>query len=338
MAIIKPSKTFTGSEVSNNDAGKYIKPDTKQVLFNKNSNKEGAWLYFLPAYKVDDHGNGVWYRALKVRDNFGDKFKDKYAVTDALDPVAHFERNFKLYYPEESKPVDTQTEKGTRKVYPNYGRIATRVIYNVAYVNTPEAGPHILDLPAFNGASLLTDWLRGKDKRGNDRPVLNDPEHCIPVFIKLKDDRSGTPWQIEPEQSDAAAIPNELADSDLIYNLDEVFIIKPREELIAKLRDMYKGEVFDQCMDGYPGFDNVVVQGRSPFAREEEAAPRPPIIRPAVKAAPSVGNIAKAKIAPAKVVVSNEDEEVIETETVDTDENPLAGISAESAKAFLSKK
>lgn len=318
MAIIKPSKKFTGSEVDLRDIGRYVKPDTRQVFFGKKYNPEGAWLYFLPAYKQDAAGNGVWYKTFRIRDNFGDKFKDKYAVLDGGDPVEYFERNFKIYYPEDAKVIDELNDKGqSRKRYPFYGRTTTRVLYNVAYVNGDPAGVHILDLPAYNGASIINEWLKGKDRKGIERPVLNEPEHCIPVFIKLKDG-GGAPWQIEPEQSDASAIPDELADSDNLYNLDDVFIRKDPAELIDRLRNMYSKEIFEQCMDGYVS-DDVVVTGS-----------RPALVKKSAPTATAVVNSAKQAV---------EDDEVPMEFVVQEEANPVVSKNeAEAAKKFLERK
>ena len=57
MAIIRPSLKFQGSELNlNPSVSSYIKEGVRKALFNKNTNKEGAYLYFLPAYKADDEG------------------------------------------------------------------------------------------------------------------------------------------------------------------------------------------------------------------------------------------------------------------------------------------
>lgn len=331
MAIIKPSKKFIGSEIDLRDAGKYILPEVRQVTFNKRNNPNGAWLYFLPPYKVDAEGNGVWYKAFKIRDNFGEKFKEKYFVIEN-DPVAHFERNMKILFPEESKIIEGTDDNGQkRKIYPLFGRTTTRVVYNVAYVSNMEAGAHVLDLPSFNGASIINSWLGEKDTRGRERPVLNDPDSCIPVFIKLKEG-GGAPWQIEPSQSEAANIPDELADSDALYDLDNVYIRKSPGELIEKLRSMYSTEIFERCMDGYPGYDKVVVSD-APVIRKATSAIAP--ARPSLtKSAPAVANITRSN-------AIAEDVEDIEKEFVDDDEIDLSPVkpkvSAEAAASFLKR-
>lgn len=331
MAIIKPSKKFIGSEIDLRDAGKYILPEVRQVTFNKRNNPNGAWLYFLPPYKVDAEGNGVWYKAFKIRDNFGEKFKEKYYVTEN-DPVAHFERNMKILFPEETRIIEGTDDNGQkRKVYPLFGRTTTRVVYNVAYVANLEAGAHVLDLPSFNGASIINSWLGEKDTRGRERPVLNDPDSCIPVFIKLKEG-GGAPWQIEPSQGEAANIPDELADSDALYDLDNIYIRKTPAELIEKLRTMYSNEVFERCMDGYPGFDKVVVDSSPVLPRAKVTSIAKPTL-PKTSAAPAVANLTRN--VPAV-------EEEVEVEVIDdSDEIDMSPskpkVSAEAAANFLKR-
>jgi hypothetical protein len=336
MAIIKPSRKFVGSEMDSGAGGKYIRPDIKQVLFNKNNNKDGTYLYFLPAYKVDGAGGGVWFKVINVRDNFGDKFKDKY-VTIENDPVAHFERNFKLHYPEEALVVDETNEKTgrTQKRYPNFGRVTRRVVFNVAYSQELEKGAHVLDLPAYNGANILMKWLETKDNRGRERPMLNDPERAIPVFIKLNDG-GGAPWELSPDPTDPGVLPEQLADTDYIYNLDNIFVKKTAVELIAKLKEMYTTEVFEQCMEGYPGFGGQggvkATAASNPTAKAEaNDAPAPK----ATKAAPSLKNIPKVNTKKADTAPEPADEVDVTPSVLES--NPLAGISTEEAAEFLRK-
>lgn len=254
MPIIKPSLKFEGAETgTTQNSTPYLREDVRKVVFNKNNNQNGVYLYFLPPYRADSLGNGVWYKSIEIRDNFGDKYKEKYLVSSRdNDPAEYFARNFKLLYAEEAKPGTIVNNGKTFKKYPNHGRVTKRVLFNVAYANKLEAGPHILDLPLANGASQLFDWLSKTDIAGNPRPLVNNPEAAFPVFLQLKD--SGTnPWQLNVEASQPAILPEAIATSDNLYNLDEILIIKPKEEVIAKLREMYPTHVFDDCMNGYPG-------------------------------------------------------------------------------------
>lgn len=327
MAIIKASKKFIGGDISNRASTKYIKDGVRQVVFNKSENKDGAYLYFLPPYKTDAEGNGVWYKAFRIRDNFGDKFKEKYALREPNnDAVEHFEKSFKVLFPDLAKVVDETDEKGqTRKRYPLYGRKTTRVVFNVAYVNHLDKGNHVLDLPSYMGASQLLDWLEAKDARGKDRPMVNDPERMIPVFVKLKDGGSGNPWQIIPDPNDVSEIPDELADSDFIYNLDDVFDYKSNEELIEKLRGMYAPDVFNACMEGFSGFDRVLVPGFGPAAEAPVARPK---AKPTPTAAPAVNNLVRS--AKVEEVV---EEDQIPMEYVDEDDAPATVAPPKVSKA-----
>lgn len=331
MPIIKPSKKFIGSDISNKSSTKYVKDGVQQVLFNSKENKDGAFLYFLPPFATDANGNGVWYYPFTIRDNFGDKFKEKYAVRPGgKDPVDHFQNNFKILYATDAKVVDEVDEKGqTRKRYPLYGRTTKRVIFNVAYVNALEKGNHILDLPSFMGASQITEWLDVRDARGKERPMLNDPERMIPVFVKLKDGGSGNPWQIMPDPTDVASIPDELADSDNLYNLyEDVLEYKTNEELIDKLRSMYASAVFDRCIEGFPGFDKVLVPGFGGNAEVPKVAPRS---SSTAKVTPAIANI--------KPVIDDDDipmDHPIEEVDADAPESPPV-VSKEAAAKFLKR-
>lgn len=326
MAIIKPSKRFVGSDLSDKRSSKYIKEGVKQVVFNTKENKDGTYLYFLPPYTTDANGNGVWYKVFRIRDNFGDKFKEKYVPIEGGDAVDWFERNFKIHFPNEAKVVDEVDEGGkSRKRYPSYGRKTTRVIFNVAYANKLELGPHILDLPSYMGASQITDWLEAKDARGKEKPMLNDPSRCIPVLVKLKDGGSGNPWQIQPDANDPAELPDEVADSDNLYNLDtDVLEHRSDAELIAQLREMYRPEIFDLCMAGYHGFESVPTASVPALTKVSPSAEPSRIIKakPVSAASPALKNVV-------------EEEDNIPMDYVE-DETPPAAVKPLAAKAEVS--
>jgi hypothetical protein len=303
MAIIKPSNKFVGSElnVSSVSTG-YIKEGIRKALFNKTTNQDGAYVYFLPAYKVDVNGDGVWYKRIHVRDNFGLNFKEKYYVANTSeDPAHYFANNLRMLYPEEAKPVDSEMNGRKFKKYPACGRSTERVVYNVAFANNLSAGAHVLDLPLRNGADILQNWLEGRDISGNMRPPINDPDRCLPVFLKLKDN-SINPWMIQVETSQPVQLPPQLADSDYIYNLDDIFLTKSKEEVLSQLRDMYSAEMFDACMNGFPGLTRRPVQVAKSQAKalpipqqddydEIDVTP----VKPVVQAAPVI-SIPKASI------------------------------------------
>lgn len=332
MAIIKPAKKFAGSDLTNRSSSKYIKEGFKQVLFNVPQNKDGLYLYILPPYKTDANGDGVWYKAIKIRDNFGEKFKEKYAV-GPQDPADFFERNFKIHFPEDAKPVDEQDDTGRlRKRYPLYGRVTTRVIYNVGLVDDLSAGPHVLDLPSYMGASQLVEWLEKKDSRGRDMPMLNDPEACIPIFVKLKDGGSGNPWSIQPDPSNPAALPIELADSDSLYNLDDVIEYKSRADIIEKLREMYPPNVFELCMEGYSQPSVSVSVSRSPVQAEKLVS-----AKPESRAAPAIASMAQGDV-PVEYLEDEIDMTPVTPTPVVKSRKPIAPPSRQAAIDFLQRK
>lgn len=273
MAVIKPSIKFEGSELNLNPSSTpYIQEGVRRAIFNKTTNQEGAYLYFLPSYKADRAGNGVWYKKITVRDNFGTSYKEKYVVLDkSQDPAEYFANNFRALFPEEARVGETEVNGKKFKKYPNYGRTTDRVVYNVAFAQNLGLGAHVLDLPLRNGADSLMNWLEGKDMMGRGRQPINDPDHCVPVFVKLKEN-SANPWMIQIENSEAVRLPEQLADSDYLYNLDEIFVIKSKEEIISKLRDMYDEDTFDQCMNGFPG----LTRASSPKSRPAPSRVREP--------------------------------------------------------------
>ena len=264
MAIIKPTLKFEGSDLNlTSSATPYIKEDVRRAVFNKSTNQEGAYLYFLPAYRSDNSGGGIWYKKITVRDNFGTNFKEKYHVANrAQDPAEYFANNFRILYPEDSKVGEVEVNGKKFKKYPAHGRATERVVYNVAFAQNLGTGAHVLDLPLRNGADILMGWLQGKDLMGNSRQPINDPERCVPVFVKLKEN-SANPWMIQVENNQPVALPQQLADSDYLYDLDNIFVSKSNDEIIGKLREMYSTDVFDDCMSGYAGLKKPTVQGTS---------------------------------------------------------------------------
>jgi hypothetical protein len=276
MPIIDPSRSFENSAVNFSDEEYYIKSDVRTVSFKKNAYPDGVYLLFLPGYKTDRNGNGVWYRVINVRDNFGDKFKIKYVTDDVVDdPVLHFSRNFSRLYPEQAKSYVTTTQDGTqRRVYPLYGRLTRRVLYNVAFYNAFEKGAHVLDLPAANGADILDNYHQRLGPDGKKVPLVCDIQRCTPVFFKLLNTKGSTPWQIVPEPNYACALPPQCADTNNLYNLDQVTIIKDKNELLERLRELYSASIFSQCMEGYPGFPTST-PGFSP-GQSSAPIPAPP--------------------------------------------------------------
>lgn len=295
MAIIKPSLKFEGSELNlSSSATPYIKDGIRRAVFNKSTNQDGAYLYFLPAYKADNAGGGVWYKKISVRDNFGTNYKEKYYVANrAQDPAEYFANNFRILYPEDSKVGEVEVNGKKFKKYPAHGRATERVVYNVAFAQNLGTGAHILDLPLRNGADILMGWLEGRDLMGNARQPINDPDRCVPVFVKLKEN-TANPWMIQVENNQPVQLPDQLADSDYLYNLDDIFVMKSNEEILAKLREMYSADVFDDCMNGYGGLKKNVVQGASV---QPKPTPAPQPVQEIAKPAAALAvNIPKATI------------------------------------------
>jgi hypothetical protein len=286
MPVIKPSRTFEGSSVGGpSNSTPYIREDVQRAIFNKSQNTNGAYIYFMPAYRLDSQGSGVWLKHLEIRDNFGDKYKEKYWVpVKHEDPADYFAKHFMKLYPGEEDTTTVAANGKTFKKYPNYGRTTKRVLFNVAFANNLAAGVHVLDLPQYNGASIITNWMSQMDISGKLRPMLNDPDAAYPVFVRLLDSGSN-PWQINVDSSQPAILPESLTAQERLYNLDEILVQKPAHEIIAKLREMYSSDVFEDCMHGFPGLTTGHVQGHSLGAAQaaRATAPKPtPAVAPAV--------------------------------------------------------
>lgn len=340
MPIIKPSIKFEGSDLNlTASSAPYIREGVRRAIFNKTTNQEGAYLYFLPAFKADAHGNGVWYKKITIRDNFGTNFKEKYYVPDRNeDPAEYFSNNFRILYTEESRPRDEEVNGRKFKKYPSYGRLTDRVLYNVAFAQNLGLGAHVLDLPLRNGADILNNWLGSKDLAGNNRQPINDPDHCFPVFVKLKEN-SANPWVLQIDSSQAVKLPPQLANSDYLYDLDDIFETKSKEEIIAKLREMYSSSVFEACMDGYDGLTKGAISPRgvvapkftAPSAESYSPAPTKP-----VAASVAAVDIPKATITAPKIAVNPPPAAEIDISTLPANPIASAKLSREEAMKFIS--
>lgn len=330
-------------------SGYYIKDDIRQIKIKQGD--KGLWYYFLPPYKVDEEGHGVWFRIIHVRKQFGSNFKFSYVVDSQDDPARHFEKRFKKLYPDESKPFEG--EDGF-KVYPDYGYVSRRVLYNVVYAEDLEKGTHVLDLPQYNGADVIDKYLKTERIGGKLPRLICDPEGASPVFIQLNKGKKGNPWQIEVNgnSDEACELPVEFTDTDegYIYNLDDVIETREKEWVIDILRDSFPPDVFSECMAGYDGFEAAIETGNSnnPVSSKPPTPPKPPSPKKEVeeeettktKSAPVMKklNIPKAN------TVSVPKKEVESTDTDDkTDEpshvaNPMAKrLSKEEAMRLLSE-
>ena len=310
MAVIAPSTEFDGSEISNQRFGVILKPDVRSITFAKNAYPSGVYLYLLPAYKVDSKGRGVWYNPIAVRDNFGDKFKDRYVVWDPdNDPVAFFEFNIKQLYPELAEVKEKVGPRGKQKDYPFFGRVTKRVLYNAIFKDNLRAGVHVLELPQANGASLLDSWQRTLDANGQKRGPLSDPKRCIPIHFQLVTGSGETPWKIQPAPENAVTLPPQLCDTSVLYDLDKVYIRRTTEELLAKLKTMAHPDIFNACMRGYPGLSTTVTVPAmappaaampAPVSANVPAQASPPALAPTA-APPAVANLAGLEFPPATI-------------------------------------
>lgn len=246
MPIIRPTRKFDGGEMGNQNNASILKPGIPFINFKDDANKNGAKVFLLGAYKADAEGNGIWYRVIKIRDNFGLDTKEKFAVQPNC-PVEWFSSKVKSYAPNYAKVEEVVKDNRKQKVYPSFGRTTYRVIFNAAYVNRMELGAHVLDIPQWNCGSVIYDWCQDPEK-----PMLNDYTAAIPVNFKLeKGNTMGNPWQVTIESFKSFALPPELADTDYLHNLDDVVVYPDKAKLLEKLRSITPNDLFNRCMAGY---------------------------------------------------------------------------------------
>jgi len=221
----------------------------------------------------------------QIRGNFGTgNFKEKYYIAHgANDPVVHFERNFKFRFPDLAKIGEEIKEGRKFRIYPPYGNISKRVVTNNINRNATQEGIMVFDVPASNAFSQIQDYHNRPGFNGVQAPLVCDPDNCALVFTKCKKDSGGgNPWvfQIDLSPGSAIQLPEALRDSDNLHNLDDIFIVKTKEELMEKLRTFFNGDVFDLCMQGYQGLLVGSVPGFTPptvAAAPVYAAPVAPV-------------------------------------------------------------
>lgn len=264
MAVITPSRSFEGSDLSTNVFGRTLKEGIRTVSFRDDRNKDGNFFFILPPYRTDAMGRGVSWKVLAVRDNFGIDVKETFSVPRNC-PVAYFAGRVKQFYPDYAR-VEQTTQNGRQvKRYPPFGRPANKVLFNVAYMRDLALGAHVLILPQFGGGEHIEAWHRRRMPDGSEAPLLNNPEAAIPVFIQLKKDAIGQPWIVTPEASKTYKLPAELADANYLYNLEEAVFYPEIDYLIDKLHSFVPAEIFNRCMQGYQ-LPNGTVIGASAAA------------------------------------------------------------------------
>ena len=269
MAIITPNKTFVGSEMRQR-TNTYIKSDIRTVNFGKDE-KDGVYLFILGAYKTDSVGSGVWYKTVKIRDNFGvGMSKEKFAVQPNC-PIDFFTNRVQSIAPAMAKPAKVQDDLGRERwSYPAWGRVAYRVLYNAAYFGKFEKGVHVLDLPQHGGASVIDEFVRGTGPDGTENPIINDYRNAIPLHIKLDLGASGQPWKIRIDNNKTFTLPEQLADTDYLYDLDSVVNYPDKNTLIEKLKSFVPPDIFRKGMEGYSGY---VVESAPIQYRQEPTVP-----------------------------------------------------------------
>lgn len=276
MPKIKASPTFENSGIDQESLFDYIKPDVRQLIFNKETNTEGVYVLFLPGYKQDAYNNGVWYKKFKIRKAFGtDKAKKTYYVKDIdNDPANYFQRAFKARYPEEAKVIKAGSPGNDTSfsIYPPYGFYSDRIVFNVGLLAAlREQKPidkvvHVLDTPIYKGATMLFAWMDTKQPDGTPNPFIADDEAAVAVFISKSSEVGAMGgWRIEPRIDHRYKIPDAYTETQNLYNLDDIFIEMTNEEIISDLRGMFSAAVFDACMDGYAGIDKLISYAKNPL-------------------------------------------------------------------------
>ena len=292
--IIKSSKTFQGGEFKTTGT-RYIKPGIRTMNFYDKNMVDGAYVYILGAYKEDGSGNGVWYRPLKIRDNFGMDTKEKFAVP-ANCPVDYFANKVKTHAPQMARVEKIKGEDGRdRNVYPAFGRTTWRVLYNAAFFNDTAAGVHVLDLPQSGGASALDEFVKGKGPDGEDNPDITDYTAAYPVYVKLDLKSKGQPWKITVNNAKPYPLPVELADTEYLFNLDDVIMYPNKQDLVEKLRTMFPADIFNKCIAGYSDGSAITISSEVK-AVEDDLDYSPPQAAPKRAISMPTANIPKAVI------------------------------------------
>lgn len=351
MPIYKPNRRFEGSDMGASGSSTILRSDVRTINFRDEANKSGVKLFILGPYKQDSEGNGVWYKVVRIRDNFGLDTKTKFPIPPNC-PVEWFAAKVKSYAPNYAKVQEEVKDGKKMKVYPSFGRTTYRVIYNSAYVNKPELGAHVLDIPQYNCASVIHDWCADPEK-----PMLNEPDAAIPVEFVLKSNVQGNPWNVTVNAVKAYKLPETLVDSDYLYDLDESVAYPDIEKLYEDLRRNTPSDIFNKCMADYVDDspkkvkkihtqtaslpvvedlsqtteeaeeeDNVPMQ----FSKPAKTVVATPSYSPTM---PSPGKVRKTQ--PAPVVQEDEDEEDGGMPSAPVSSNASSSIDIEAAKAFL---
>jgi hypothetical protein len=261
MPIIAPSREFDGAEIASASFGRLLKPGVRTVSFRKDDNKDGVFIVMLPPYRTDAAGRGVSWRLVEVRDKFGLEGMDSFPALRNC-PVTYLAGQAKRLFPEYVAVEEPNPGARFGKKYPPIGRLARKVLLNVAYVNNMAAGAHVLVLPQYGGGSEIEGWYAQRQLDGSQRRLLNDPAGAVPIFVQLKkgDSVVGNPWVVRFEAGTQIPLPPQLCDSDYLYNLDEVIDYPSVHDLIDKMRSFVPPHIFSACMTGYAMPDGSAFQ------------------------------------------------------------------------------
>lgn len=348
MAIITPARKFEGGEMNTSLFGQTIKSGIRIINFRDPENQGGVYLFILPPYKLDSQGNGVWYKVFTVRDNFGLDTKEKFSVGPNC-PVEWFAAKCKHYFPKYAATEKTQREGRDIKVYPPFGRTTKKVVFNTAFFRNLGLGSHVLEIPQYGCADQIDQWHRTKTPEGGDAPMLNDPRAAIPVEFKLEKNVKGNPWRVTISSSKIYQIPDQLADSDNLYNLDDVILYPQQEELIEKLRKTVPVEMFNKCMEGYSNgpttvsmampapvaaFNPVPVAVRQEDNSNPELNPVPTNTASMPGPTPVPTPAVAPKFNPPPAVIPPQ-QPTAPTSPAPAQSNPVAGMSVQAAMNFL---
>lgn len=328
MAIIRASKTFEGGDLSQRTST-YIKPGTRLVDFKNKEN--GVYLFILGAYKQDKSGAGVWYRPLHIRDNFGmGLYKKKFAIQPNC-PIEYFANKVQTFAPNMAKSTETRDDNNrVRWIYPAWGRSTWRVLYNAAIFKDFGSGVHVLDLPQSGGAAVIDEYVKGHQADGSENPDLTNYEAAIPVNIKLDLKVAGQPWKIRIDNSKTFVLPVELADTEYLYNLDDVINYPSKDSLIEELKSIVPTDIFKKGMEGYD--DGKV-------SADIDSTPEPVVEKPTAKEideipmtfANPMASIPKSTIAPNVVIPKANSNNA--TSSIQEASAPVVGTNAAMAAA-----
>lgn len=299
--IIKPTSASAAAPLSNDsDYGKRFIDNVRRVNFRDKAYVNGVYLVMLPPYKLDASGEPVSLKVYEVRTNFGIGEKKISYNTKANCPIGFFASKCKSLFPDFAKIETSQISGKSMPVYPPFGRTQKRVLYNMGIMDKLEAGCHLTDLPLRFGAEKIDKWQKTPLRSGAMKPPINDPEQSHPILIKLADkSQNGDPWYIEIG-ADTYKVPDELCDSDNLYNLDEVLYYYEDDYLISILQRSVPSDIFNTCMVDWFRINNptqVAVPGLSThdssasnsfdgdddIVYKEAATPTTPVVNPMLK-------------------------------------------------------